>query len=238
VVNETVTAVLRGSGFDQTGGSDIRGVIGDAYVRTLLTCANPTAGNYDATAVIPVSLQLPPNRIVQLGWVNCGAVSGGMCGNIPEDGLHFFYVCDDNSNGVGCVADSWAGLPETGDRYRFKVLYDSANDQWDYSIENVTEGWTKSKSISASWSQGNGAWWGAEDANTGSTLGPAHSGSNDINMYWMQYKRASVGSWQVVTDIEATNSVGEFGPQPSWYHEPVYNQNHTDDAINIWTELH
>jgi hypothetical protein len=184
--------------------------------------------------------QAGTSNIVQLGWVKCGGLASQKCGDIPSDGdPHFMYICDDNSNGFACNADSWAGTPVFGRRYRFRVHYNQlGTGKWDYSIKDLYTGLTKWKSITSSWHLANGAWWGGEVNNQGSTMGPTHVGSNDINMYWMQYLRSSVGSWQVVTDIRAVGSLGTIGPHPSWYHEPTYSQNFSDDAINIWTELH
>jgi len=70
-------------------------------------------------------------------------------------------------------------------------------------------------------------------------MASAHTGGNDILMYWMQYFRTSVGSWSVVTDISAADGdIVESGAQPSWYGYTIFNQNYTADGVNIWSSDH
>jgi hypothetical protein len=176
--------------------------------------------------------------------MKCGRITGQVCGtNIPPDGsLHFFYVCSDTSGGVPCDAKSWAGDPVLGRRYRFRVQYNQlGTGKWDYSIKDLTTGVTKSKSITSSWHNADGAWWGGENFDTGSIMASAHVGSNDIELYWMQYYRPSVGTWTVVTDISATQSPPDFvevGAQPAWYGYDFFSQNYSLDGVNIWSADH
>jgi hypothetical protein len=164
----------------------------------------------------------------------------GLCGNFPLDGnAHFLYICNDHSNGVPCVADSWAGTPVFGHRYRFRVQWGlTAINRWDYWLTDVTTGVTKKTWIASTWSDGWAAWWGGETHDNGSLMGSAHIGGNDVNMYWMQFYRPSVGAWTVVTDIDAGIDIKELGSQPSWYGYDIFNQNYTHDGVNIWTADH
>ena len=244
------SVVLRGADFGFTG-SDHIGSIGDAVVRSQGPCTNGTSSNFDIPFVLPANLQSSTslNRIVQIGYARCGKPAGQDCNDIPSDGKqHFIYVCDDNSGGVVCVADDWAGLPVNNRRYRFRVQYDqNGTGKWDYSIKDLVTGVTKSKSITSTWHNADGVWWGGENTDKGSVMASAHIGSNDIQMYWMQYLRASVGTWSVVTDISATSSPPDFDEiateppgftHPAWYSYGIFSQNYTLDGINIWSSDH
>jgi hypothetical protein len=236
------TAAVRGVGHGFTA-NDITGVIGDAWVRALGPCLNPTGSEWDEPAVLPANLQSLSNDsgIVQIGYLKCGRPSPQTCGNIPNDGnMHFTYICDDVSGGAPCLADGWATTPVIGRRYRFRVQYNQlGTGKWDYSIQDLTTGTTYTHSVTSHWHDGNVAWYGAESHDHGSNLGPNHISGMGINMYWMQYLRTSVGSWRVVTDLVQGDDFGEFGdPYPTWYTESVHDQNYTNDAAVIWTEDH
>lgn len=245
------TAPVRGADFGLPG-TDFEGAIADANLRGSYFCDNATAYNWDEPAVLPVNIQQGgTGYIVQLGWLKCGRPGGSNCGNIPNDGnTHFVYICDDLSMGVPCDANGWAGTPIAGRRYRFRVQYNqTGTHQWDYSIKDLTTGVTKSTKVTSHWHDGTGAWWGAETHDFGSTLGPCLcGGTNQINMYWMQYWRPSIGTWQVVTDITSTGTLDvvayypttppTFVSQPSWYKNSVYTVNYNQDSVNIWTEPH
>ncbi len=243
-VQRSHSAVVRGADLGFVG-SDHIGAIGDAVVRNQGPCTNSTGTNYDYPLVLPANLQSSTsiNRIVQIGYVRCGKPSGQMCNNVPADGKqHFIYICNDNSGGVFCDANPWAGAPVTGRRYRFRVQYNQlGTGKWDYSIRDLVTGVTKTKSITSTWHNADGVWYGGENTDTGSVMASAHVGSNDIAMYWMQYLRSSVGTWSVVTDISATSNPPDFievGAQPSWYGYTVFSQNYTLDGIHIWSSDH
>lgn len=232
-----VTAVLRGAGFGFTG-TDFRGAIGDATLRNAAPCSSPTATQFDLAAVLPVNIEGPgAGQIVQLGWGRCAAVVPGHCGNLPLDGnLHFIYICNDSSNGVPCVADSWAGTPVIGHRYRFRIQYGlTAPNRWDHWITDLTTGVTKKGWVTSTWRDGWATWWGAETSDDGSMMGSAHVANNSLLYYWMQYYRTSIGSWTVVTDIDVPPDLAEFGGPPNWYSYGIFSQNYTDDAVNIYT---
>ncbi len=247
------TLAIRGFGhvFED---DDIRGVIGDARVRNLNPCTSPTIGHFDGPAVLPANLQRPGTSgdLVQIGYVECGAPGSASCGNVPADGdIHFMYVCDDLSGGTPCLADGWAGTPVMGRRYRFRVQYNQfGTGKWDYSIQDLTTGDTKTKSVTSHWHAGDLAWWGSESHDYGSTLGPKHLAGNGINMYWMQYYRSSVGNWMVVTDLDRDDDFvaisykfdagGNRVPltQPFWYTRSIADQNYNNDEVQIWTEDH
>jgi len=237
------TAVVRGADLGFVG-TDFRGAIGDAKVRNIVPCSGPSSTKWDIAAVLPANLQKSTvsGAIVQIGWMRCVRPSGSTCpANIPADGnIHFVYICDDDSGGLPCLADSWAGTPILGRRYRFRVEYDqTGTNQWDYSIQDLTTGATKTKKITSTWHNADGAWWGAETHQIGSTMGPADTSANDIKMYWMQYRRNSVTGWQVVTHISAADQdIIEVGVQPSWYSFSIFDQNYTKDGVNIFTVDH
>jgi hypothetical protein len=237
------TAVVRGQDLGFVG-TDFRGAIGDAVVRNIVPCSGPTATKWDIAAVLPANLQSSTvtNAIVQIGWMRCIKPAGSTCPtNIPADGnMHFVYICDDNSGGSPCLADGWAGTPVSGRRYRFRVQYNQTGTaDWDYSIQDLVTGTVKKTKINSSWHNADGAWWGAETHQTGSTMGPANTSGNTIRMYWMQYLRASVSGWQVVTDIStADEDIIEAGVQPSRYSYGIFSQNYTLDGVNIYTVDH
>jgi hypothetical protein len=98
------------------------------------------------------------------------------------------------------LADTWVGgPPEIGDRYRFRI--DKSGSSWLYTLTNVTEGWSSTKTIprSSGFDFGNLAWWAAETYDRGSMLGAGQASASMINMYWMQYRRTALTGWQVVT---------------------------------------
>jgi len=105
--------------------------------------------------------------------------------------------------------------------------------KWDYSIKDITTGVTKSKSVASHWHNANGAWWGAETHDPGSTQGPS-AAAGQIQAYWMQYWRTANGYWSVTTNDVVLRNVAPA----SWQKDLVYNQNYTGDAMNIWTEAH
>jgi hypothetical protein len=225
--------------------NDIVGAIGDAAVRTQLPCSSATSLNFDYPMVWPAVLQdsASSSRIVQIGYTRCGKPTGQLCNDILADGTqHFTYVCNDVSGGTLCDAKPWAGTPVLGRRYRFRVQYNQlGTGKWDYSIKDLTTGVTKTKSIASSWHNADGAWYGGENTDTGSVMASAHSGSNDIQLYWMQYLSTTVGAWNVVTDISATSTPADFvelGAQPSWYGYTIFSQNYTLDGINVWSSSH
>ena len=233
--------VVRGDYFGHQG-TDLIGAIGDAVVRTQGPCTGSTSSNYDYPMVWPANLQSYPN-IVQIGYMKCGKPSGGTCNDVPADGAqHFMYACDDLSQGAICDASSWAGAPVTGRRYRFRVQYNQlGTGKWDYSIKDLSTGVTKTKSVPSHWHNADGAWYGGENTDTGSVMASAHVGNNDIEMYWMQYLRSSVGQWSVVTDISATQTPPDFveeGTQASWYGFNIFSQNYTLDGVNVWSADH
>ena len=251
-IQRSYSFVVRGSyfGFD---GSDHTGAIGDARVRTQGPCTNSTGTNYDIPFVLPANLQSSSSssRIVQVGYARCGKPAGQLCTGVPTGAQKFIYICNDNSMGAICDATSWAGDPILGRRYRFRVQYNQlGTGKWDYSIQDLVTGITKFKSITSTWHNADGVWWGGENTDEGSVMASAHVGGNDIEMYWMQYFRSSVGAWNVVTDISSTSSPRDYvqcqisgsgcviGGEPSWYGFTIFSQNFTNDGIQIWSSDH
>lgn len=251
-IQRSYSTVVRGSFFGFTG-SDHIGAIGDAKVRTQGPCTNSTGTNFDIPFVLPANLQSSTsiNRIVQVGYARCGKPAGQLCNDVPTGAQKFIYVCNDNSGGVICDATAWAGNPVVGRRYRFRVQYNQLGTaKWDYSIKDLVTGITKSKSITSTWHNADGVWYGGENTDNGSVMASAHVGGNDIEMYWMQYLRSSVGTWSVVTDISATSNPPDFfecqvignvcvsGAEPSWYGFNIFSQNYTNDGIQVWSSDH
>jgi hypothetical protein len=255
--SQTVTQFFaaRGQGFQaiappQTDpyliGTDYEGVIGDATVRNQYICDLPTGTVYSFPLVIPVNLEKSSSEIVQLGWIKCGKGGGLKCNNqIPNDGsTRFFYTCNDHNGGGICDATSWAGSPLYGRRYRFRIQYNQDGTAgWNFSITDLSSGVVKKSRVTKSWNQSARAWWGAENQDLGSTLGPAlGDGNNQINMYWMQYLRASIGSWQVVTGLSDTNTVlgvsSPLTPPATFYRAGIHTVNFSQDTLYIWTDPH
>jgi hypothetical protein len=249
------TYVARGQFLGHTG-TDITGALSDSAVRNIQPCSSPTSSKWDVAAVLPANLQSSADPsghdIVQIGWMRCIFPSSSPCNDVPADGnMHFVYICDDVSGGEPCLADGWMGAtPVNGRRYRFRVQYNqSGTGQWDYSIKDYTTGVTKTKKVTSHWHNGDGAWWGAETHDTGSTMGSEHVTNNSLNNYWIEYYRTSVGAWTIVTDISAAdNDIIEDafwsdppnnpGTQPAWYSYGIYSQNYTNDAVNVYTLDH
>ena len=244
-------SVDRGAGLGGSG-SDYHAVIGDANVRSLATCSSPS-GIAVLSAVLPANLQSSAG-IVQLGYGMCSVPPGfTSCGDstspVPADGhLHFLYICGDRTGGNVCNADGWGNLtvPQVGHRYRFRLETVSATGTWKYTITDKGSGATGTASIPATWNQGNGAWWGAENYDSNGQLGAKSTDTTQIDMYWMQYLRDATGSaWQVahpvahdVCELRLSANVCT-GSWPTWYKRSVYNQNYSDgDAIRIWTVAH
>jgi hypothetical protein len=224
-------------------GTDLTGAIADVTMRNIGPCGAPTSTKWDIPAILPANLQSSSTGgIVQIGWMRCNRPAGSVCpGGVPADGaMHFVYICDDLSGGLPCDAKPWAGTPVNGHRYRFRVQYNqTGTGHWDYSIKDYTTGITKSTKVTSHWHNADGAWWGGETHDTGSTMGSAHVPNNSIRMDWMQYFRTSVGTWQVVTDISAADEdIIEDGVQPWWYSYGIYSQNYTNDGVNIYTVDH
>ena len=223
--------------------SDFTGVIGDLKANSPDTCTSPVIPVI--SAILPANLQAPP-YIVQAGLAVCRGPSGTSCGSgsvgspVPADGaLHFVYICNDASGGDPCLADGWLGhTPTYHDRYRFRI--EKSGSTWLYTIQDVSIGWTKTTAIprSSAFTQGNRVWWAAETYDRNSQLGTGQASASMMQMYWMQYYRPSLGVWKVawpnVQYIEKPSSV----TWPNYWTGSVYNQNHTDDAQNIWTVLH
>ncbi len=244
--------VVRGSHYGFAG-SDHIGAIGDARIRTQGPCTNSTGTNYDIPYVLPANLQssTSSSRIVQVGYARCGKPAGQLCTGVPPGAQKFIYVCNDSSRGAICDATDWAGNPVLGRRYRFRVQYNQlGTGEWDYSIKDLVTGITKWKSIESTWQNADGVWWGGENTDEGSVMASAHVGGNDIEMYWMQYLRSSVGTWSVVTDISSTSSPRDYvqcqivgincviGAEPSWNGFTIFSQNYTNDGIQIWSSDH
>lgn len=193
----------------------------------------------------------PELRSLQIGYVRCGKPAGQVCNDVPTGAQKFIYACNDQSEGVFFDATSWAGNPVLGRRYRFRVQFNElGTGKWDYSIMDLVTGTTKRKSITSTWHNADGVWYGGENTDEGSVMASAHVGGNDIEMYWMQYLRSSVGTWRVVTDISATSNPPDFvecqivgnvcveGAEPSWYGFNIFSQNYTNDGIHIWSSDH
>lgn len=244
--------VVRGSGVNSSipgyiaGATDLYGVIGDARVSTLGGCTGGVGPEIDA--VLPANLQgATGTQIVQLGWAVCFGSSTNRCGPststtyLPSDGtLHFVYTCHDNDE-VACVADTWAGTPVVGDRYRFRIEKSSSN--WLFTLSNITTGSTpKTKTIvrSTGFNYGNLVWYGAENYDVGSILGSKSASTDKIHMYWMQYHRSSISGWQVAEPVTTVGFIqSNFNVSwPSWWWARDYSQNYTNDAQDIWTEAH
>lgn len=239
------TFIHRGDGLNGTipggVGHDYYGVIGDMTVNSPATCTNTTGPVI--SAILPANLEKAP-YIVQLGIAVCSGTSTLKCGTsttgIPSDGnLHFVYICNDASGGQPCLADGWiGGPPELGDRYRFRI--DKSGSNWLYTLQNVTEGWTSTKTIprSASFDYGNVAWWAAETYDRGSMLGAGQASTSMIKMYWMQYHRSALSGWQVVTPGVQYHARPAGTTWPTYWKQSIYDQNYVDDAQNIWTITH
>lgn len=238
--NLSHVAVVRGADLGFSG-TDLTGAIGDAVVRNVLPCSDPLPTHDDEPFVLPANLQSSGNGgIVQVGWVKCGDVPGGTCGlNIPADGnLHFVYICNDLSGGQPCLADGWAGTPILGRRYRFRVQYNqTGTGKWNYSIKDLVTGVTKSTTITSNWHNADGAWYGAETHDVGSTMGPQDV-YGDIDMYYMQYLRTSIGQWTVVTDIDNGIDLIRSSSPPSWYKTTIGSYVYTDDQVDWYTVAH
>ncbi len=221
--------------------SDYTGVIGDMKAQGFGTCTN-TVGPV-ISAILPANLQVDnTNYIVQIGTAVCSGTTANKCGaaatGVPSDGaLHFVYICVDNSGGVPCLADGWVGgPPEIGDRYRFRI--DKVGNTWKYSVQNITEGWTSTKTVprSSAFTAGNTVWWAAEAYDRGSMLGGGQAAASMINMYWMQYLHA--GDWWVAWPNTQFVNMPPGVVWPAYWHGDEYNQNYTNDAQNIWTTQH
>lgn len=241
------TFIYRGDGLNDVPGipdgvgHDYYGVIGDMTVNGPATCTN-TVGPV-ISAILPANLEKAP-YIVQLGIAVCYGSTSEKCGpettGIPSDGqLHFVYICNDASGGDPCLADGWVGgPPEIHDRYRFRI--EKSGSSWLYRLQNITEGWTSTKTIprSSGFDFGNLAWWAAETYDRGSMLGAGQASASMIKMYWMQYHRTAISGWQVVTPGVQYHKYPAGWTWPSYWQQSVYDQNYVDDAQNIWTVQH
>ncbi len=239
--------IHRGNGLVPLGipgtGDDYIGVIGDMKANAPGTCTNVVGPTI--SAILPANLENGDPYIVQFGLAVCSGTSTLKCGlqdstGVPSDGLlHFVYICDDDSGGVPCLADGWVGgAPEYHDRYRFRI--EKSGSTWLYTLQNITEGWTSTKSIprSSGFSQGNLVWWAAETYDQNSQLGTGQASASMMQVYWMQYYRTSLGAWYVAWPDQQYISYPAGYSWPSYWRGDVYNQNYTDDAQNIWTILH
>lgn len=194
-------------------------VIGDAIVRPLQNCLNPTASKYSYSLVLPANLQGDGSgEIVQIGYSRCGETGG--CGpHWPKDSHeHFVYTPDDDNGGV-LVGFTAAGEPEVGKRYRFKVEKIDVN-LWRYCIRNLTDGGSyHCQSTFRSWANnGVTAWWGTEIQDTEAAMGPACC--VDIDMRWMQYHRVSQNDWMMVDQQPSCEKILQDGitSWPSYWH--------------------
>jgi hypothetical protein len=233
--------IWRGAGLPGGTGTDFTGVIGDITANSPGTCTNSVEPII--SAILPANLQNDP-YIIQSGLAVCTGPSGQKCGDtstgIPTDGLlHFVYICSDASGGVPCLADGWVGhAPTYHDRYRFRI--EKSGSSWLYTIQDVSIGWTKTKTIprSSAFTQGNLVWWAAETYDLGSQLGTGQASASMMKMYWTQYFRTSLGSWYVAWPDTQYIDYPNWSSWPSYWLGSVYSQNYTNDAQNIWTILH
>jgi hypothetical protein len=236
------THVVRGAHFGGTG-SDYDAVNGDAALRSIHTCTQQQSVVY--SAVLPANLQTSNgNYIVQLGYLICHDAGTG-CPVAVDGRAHFVYTCSDISMGQPCDAGSWAGTPMGGRRYRFRVEHVSGT--WKYSIKDYSTGITKSTTTTAHWSTGDGAWWGGEDIDYGSQLGPKDI-DGDVDMYYMMYKRTSLGSdwWITHPNSDTRCALALSDPTschndawPSYYKASIYNVLYSDgDGLRFWTIAH
>lgn len=161
------------------------------------------------------------SQIVQAGYTE--SRGGGWLGNIPCDGAkHFVYTQFDSSGGGLYLADAWSnGAPTVGHRYRFKIdMLRSIGPQWNYCIRDLTVGGAYyCRRESVTWDQdGKRTWWGTENHNSASAMGPECC--SDINMYWRQYQYAGQLTWYA---IDHNVIVRTDTPHPSRWHTFVYN---------------
>ena len=150
--------------------------------------------------------------------------------------VHFVYICADYSGGATCNADSWAGAPIVGHRYRFKIVWHGGS--WEYTIKDLTAGTQRSTSIAAHFRYGNTVWWGGENKNSSSTFGPPSGATYDTNMYWMQYYDDAVAGWTVIDHNNAMTKSSSTYAWPSFWQDTIYSQNYPNDALNLYTVLH
>ena len=154
------------------------------------------------TAVLPANIQrsgCSVSCIVQLGYAVCTAPSG-TCNGIPNDGLpHFVWTCADN-NSLACLADSWFGkAPIIGHRYAFQIVYQSYN--WKFLLRDISAGGaTISKLLTVvHWYLGDGVWWGSENWDANSTLGPTAVGGSIYDTP-LEYLRVST-PWTIAHPV-------------------------------------
>lgn len=198
-------------------------VIGDARVRSLVPCLNPSTSLYGYPFVLPANMDHASDgtgRIVQLGYMECRLGGPSRLGGVPCDNVpHFVYTPDDYVGGTVALADGWAGTPVVGHRYRFKIEKAVASS-WSYCIRDISASTAyRCTSTARTWeSDARRAWWGTETNNTANALGPKCC--DDVSMYWMQYRFGDSSSWLVTED----NVVAEKNPpHPARYHSFAYD---------------
>lgn len=95
--------------------------------------------------------------------------------------------------------------------YRFRVEYNFTTLNWVYSIKDLSTGIQKTKPVASHWHNADGAWWGAETHESGSTQGPS-SAAGQIQQYSMQYWRTVNGYWSITTNDVVVRNI----PPASW----------------------
>ena len=200
-------------------GTIFDGVAGTVTIRELAPCSLPfDLGNgvkaFDAPAVLAASIEesdADNGLIAQLGYYECRA-GFGIGGLDCDNGKHFVYTLHDNTSGAAVDADSWAGTPQMGDKYKFRILRKSSpTDQWEYCIMNVTDGTGYNCILRPRHWESKLVWWGAENQNTMSAHATLHfSPPLHINMYGMDYNYLGAAPWWHTTQ----NAVQRY-PNPN-----------------------
>lgn len=237
----------RGVDFGGTG-SDYNGAYAEVtaeYIQACTPAANIVgtaipAANVQKTTGTCANLTPPTACIVQVGFMECSAPAPYNCNGVPADSkVHFFYNCHDNSS-LPCLADGWFGsAPILGHRYAFEITV--VNSSWTYMIRDVAVGTWKTATLAAMhWSAGTGVWWGGENHNEWSMLGPG-STAPDVFLSSMEYHRPST-SWVVISpSIHKTGVNEDTGGSvawPTWYQGTLAEWTNPNDSINLWTNAH
>jgi hypothetical protein len=239
-------AIFAARGADFGGlGTDFDGAYGEITAQYVQACYPAT--NLVGSALIPVNVQRTSGScasvpcIVQAGIMECSAPSGYTCNGIPNDAhVHFFYNCADN-DAKPCLADGWFGAtPVLGHRYAFQVAMVSFN--WQYAIKDLTANspWKYKTVTIVHWSTGGGAWWGGENHNEWSMLGPGSTAS-DVWLHALEYHRVSTG-WVSINPTIHKDAVNENSGQtlgwPTWYIGQLAEWSNPNDTLNFWTNAH
>jgi hypothetical protein len=198
------------------GTPDLKGVIGDSYIRTLRFCTSATEARWDRPRVLAAWMEGPASgQGVGLGFTKCGRPAGITCSGVPNDGApHFIYTPADN-NFILSIADGWyGGAPIVGHAYRFRITWHNTLRLWQYCIrdKNTGEGYRCVNGTTNTWSAGDFASWFPRVSNPASQFGTA-VGEPELELRWLQYLVG--GTWFVVSDQGSCVFSATFEP---YYH--------------------